>query len=156
MLKCVAYVDGSFSMGHDCEGNEVGIYGSGYYIIIEGVADPFMKAFGDADPTMATMRNVAGEIMAALAVVQNFEGVEDVDLSLYYDYEGIEKWVTGEWKAKKPETQAYRDVMRKAMESVKINFIHVYGHTGVRGNEIVDQLAKQGVQMKAMEMGVTL
>ncbi|MFQ9072177.1 MAG: hypothetical protein ACLR43_05120 [Faecalibacillus faecis] len=26
-------------------------------------------------------------------------------ISIYYDYEGIEKWVTGEWKAKKEITK---------------------------------------------------
>ena len=34
-------------------------------------------------------------------------------LELFYDYEGIEKWVTGEWRAKNPLTQTYRDFMRE-------------------------------------------
>jgi len=67
-------------------------------------------------------------------------------LHLYYDYQGIESWVTGDWAAKQAGTQKYRDFMNGT--SVKLHFIKVKGHTGVEGNERADSLAKEAVSEK--------
>ena len=58
-----------------------------------------------------------------------------------YDYEGIEHWVTGKWKAKQLLTQRYRDYVQKS--GVSIQWVKVAAHTGDYWNEYVDQLAKQ-------------
>lgn len=53
------------------------------------------------DLEMASMRNVAGEILGAMAAVEKAEELGLSQLIIYYDYSGIEAWATGEWQAKK-------------------------------------------------------
>ena len=61
------------------------------------------------------------------------------------DYNGLSKWVTGEWKTTKPYTKAYADWMRPFYTLGIIDFKWVKGHTGNEGNEIADGLAKEAI-----------
>ena len=59
---------------------------------------------------------MAGEIKGAETILTYCmeHGVPRV--VLYHDYEGVAKWATGEWKANKPGTIAYREFCRQAAE----------------------------------------
>lgn len=69
-------------------------------------------------------------------------------LEVCYDYDGIRKWVTGEWNAKKRITRLYRDWMRNKIETfhILVQWTHITGHTGNPGNEAADSLAKEATQ----------
>ena len=67
------------------------------------------------------------------------------EILLCYDYEGIEKWVTGAWKSKTPYTQKYAAAMREWGRSIRIRFQKVAAHTNVKYNELADRMAKQGI-----------
>ena len=56
---------------------------------------------------MASMRNVAGEILGSMAAVEKAIelGVKSVDI--YFDYMGIRAWALGEWKRNKKGTIAF-------------------------------------------------
>lgn len=157
-MKCFAYVDGSFSKLKDHEGNDVNIYGAGIYLRLENRVEPIEIALGDTNEELAAMRNVAGELRAVCYLV----GILDQELpeynciDIYYDYEGIEKWVTGEWRANKPATKAYRDLIRNYQKTKKITFHKVEAHSGVLYNERADKLAKQGVQQVAEKLGIPM
>ena len=69
-------------------------------------------------------------------------------ITIYYDYEGIEKWATGEWKANKSITKDYVRFIGEKRNSLDINFIKVPAHSGVRLNEEVDKLAKDALLAK--------
>jgi len=91
-------------------------------------------------------RNVTGEMLGAMyavkvAMVNGFHGIE-----IRYDYQGIEKWVTGEWRSKTELTQKYARAMREWGNSIKIKFTKVAAHTNIRYNELADQLAKKGLR----------
>ena len=60
-------------------------------------------------------------------------------VEIYYDYEGIEKWVTGAWKCKKEHTKQYADAMRSWGSSIDIRFCKVAAHTNVKYNELADK-----------------
>lgn len=52
-------------------------------------------------------------------------GMQEIDVQ--YTFDGIRKWATGEWKAKKPVSQWYVEEYTKLVNQAKINF--VYGST---------------------------
>lgn len=132
--KVIAYVDGSYNIATK-------EYSYGAVIFHNGAELHFSQKFDD--PMMAAMRNVAGEIEGSMCAMNYCldHGVDNLDI--YFDYEGIEKWCTGAWKANKEGTIAYRDFYRQASEKIKIQFIKVKGHSGDKYNELADKLAKQ-------------
>ena len=130
-----AFIDGSYN-------TTTGVYGYGGFIQLSPDKQIDLKGNG-SNHEMSKMRNVAGEIMGAIAAVMKAEQLGLTHLTIYYDYLGIEKWATGEWKRNKNETIAYYNFMQNT--NLIINFVKVKGHSGVKGNERADQLAKMAV-----------
>ncbi len=135
--EMVAYVDGSFLLAERR-------FAYGAVIFYEGKEYRFHGS--DNNPELADMRNVAGEIMGAeRAFAFALEQGAKV-LHIYHDYEGIARWCTGEWQAKKSGTQAYRAAyLATRAKGVEIVFHKVKGHSGDTYNEIADQLAKSAL-----------
>ena len=67
------------------------------------------------------------------------------EITIYYDYEGIEKWADGVWKANKPGTQRYKAFIAEKRNQITITFKKVAAHTGVKYNEMADMLAKKAL-----------
>ena len=44
------------------------------------------------------MRNVAGEVLGSMAAIEKAVELGLEELSIYYDYMGIEMWAKGLWK----------------------------------------------------------
>lgn len=129
-----AYVDGSFIHKK---------IGFGAVILLNGeIVAEFSGMV--TEPTYQHARQVSGELMAVGKVIQWCIANNIQEIAIYYDYEGIEHWVTGKWKAKQVLTQRYSDYVRKS--NVKIQWKKVAAHTGVYWNEYVDVLAKNATQ----------
>lgn len=137
-LKNIAYVDGSFD-GYSKT------YGFGGFIIYEENGKECVRVVQGAgnNPEMSKMRNVAGEISGAMRIVEEaiYLGLEEI--TLYYDYAGIENWVTSVWSCNKYETSQYVSFMRESSKQIRIHFHKVEGHSGDTGNDIVDTIAKE-------------
>lgn len=128
-----AYVDGSFNIGD-------WIYGSGVYFLYRGKKIGIMCS-GD-DPSYARMRNVAGEIKAAMIAVQMAESAHAKCVEIFHDYTGISSWAEGAWAANLECTKAYKKFMQEHRKNIRIVFRKVAGHSGDEGNDIADSLAR--------------
>ena len=134
-----AYVDGSY----DAETGQFS-YGIVFFPEIEGAKEEerelhFSKAF--YEPELSEMRNVAGEIMGAAQAMKLAEKAGLGNLTIHHDYEGIAKWCTGEWKARKKWTQKYKAFYDEISKNLDVKFVKVKGHSGDKYNELADKLA---------------
>ena len=129
----VAYVDGSYNV-------KTTEFSYGAVIFVGDTVVEMSKAF--LDPELATMRNVAGEIMGARAAMEYCieHGIDKLDI--YYDYQGIEKWCTGDWKTTKSGTTKYKEYYDSIKEKLDVRFVKVKGHSGDKYNDRADKLAK--------------
>lgn len=134
----IAYVDGSYNIS-TCE------YGYGVVFFYNGEEIHLKKGFPKDD--LAAMRNVAGEIKGSEAAISYAVSKHISSIKIYHDYEGISKWCTGEWKANKEGTIAYRDFYNNAKKHLKIEFVKVKGHSGDTYNDIADRLAKEAAHV---------
>lgn len=131
-----AFVDGSFNIA-------TGVYGFGGFLVAGEERYVLQGAGQEAD--MAAMRNVAGEILGSMAAMQKALELGLREITIYYDYLGIEMWATGGWKRNKSGTIAYYEYVQSIREQLAIHFVKVKGHSGVEGNEEADRLAKEAV-----------
>lgn len=129
-----AYVDGSFNEREKR-------YGYGGIFVING--EKHIISGSNTNPETAAIRNIAGELLGAMNAVRIAKKFHVKKFKLYYDFLGIENWVTGKWSAKNILAQKYREYMTTC--GIEIIFEHTKGHSGIEGNEEADQIAKKAV-----------
>lgn len=124
------FVDGSWVAGTTSFGLVVV---QGDNAIWEGAGVLLPEEAGDS-------RQVAGELQAVRSAVLwcREHGIKQV--TVHYDYAGIEKWASGEWRANQPLTQRYKADVESS--GVDISWQKVEAHTGVKWNERADTLAR--------------
>lgn len=136
--RCYAFIDGSFNQ-------DTKVYGCGGFLIDHHKKKHIIKESGK-DPELSRMRNVAGELLGSITAANLALELGMKSLKIFYDYDGVEKWVNGEWRCNKKATAAYRDAILHIIKSgVKITFQHVKGHAGILENEEADRIAKYAV-----------
>lgn len=129
-----AFVDGSYNA-------VTGVYGYGGFLVSRGKKE-ILQGSG-CEPEMASMHNVAGEVLGSMAAIKRAVELGLSELTVYYDYMGIERWATGAWKRNRCGTETYHEYVQSVKDRLQIRFVKVKGHSGVEGNEEADQLAKQ-------------
>ena len=137
-----AFTDGSFNV-------KTGVYGFGGFLhYSKSKADIEIRGNGN-DPDEALSRNVSGEVHGAISAMKKAAELGIKEMTLFYDYEGIEKWPLRYWKTNKKISEFYVAEYDKLKDILKVNFVHVKAHTGIPGNELADRMAKE-------EVGLTL
>ena len=132
-----AYVDGSYE---HC----IRAYGSGVVILKDNKVEKTYSTKGENE-SLVSMRNVAGEIEAAKIAMQYCISNKVENLTLYFDYEGIEKWCNGAWKANKDGTIEYKKFYESIKNKLNVKFVKVKAHSGDKYNEQADKLAKAAI-----------
>ncbi|MBQ7776388.1 MAG: ribonuclease H family protein [Lachnospiraceae bacterium] len=136
----IAYVDGSYE-------HSILKYAFGCVFLLPDGRILTENGSGN-NPESAKLRNVTGEMLGAMfavrwAIKNGYKKIE-----LRYDYEGVEKWVTGAWKSKTELTQKYSQAMRGWSTRIEMYFTKVAAHTNVYYNEMADKLAKAALEEK--------
>ncbi len=126
------YVDGSYIDGN---------IGYAFVALEEGevVHEQFAQV---QDDWLQDMHQIGGEIKAVLEAIAWCQDCGIKKAAVIYDYSGLERWVTGEWAARKPATQKY--VRIASNWPITVTWHKTESHTGDRWNERADELAKQG------------
>lgn len=133
-----AFTDGSYNI-------DTGVYGFGGFLHYSDTEDDIEIRGNGNDPDEAVSRNVAGEVHGAVAAMQKAVEIGLSEMTLFYDYEGIEKWPLRYWKTNKKISMFYVEEYDKIKDKLKVNFVHVKAHTGIPGNEAADKMAKAEV-----------
>lgn len=131
------YVDGSFKGNSSTWGFAVVQNGEALYWEC-GETENFTKH-----------SNISAEFEAVIQGLNWCENKGVEEISLFYDYVGIEAIATGEHKAKTDNTRIYKGFMDQKGDMIK-NYVKIQSHTGDYWNEKVDFLARM-----AMELGAT-
>ncbi len=135
----LAYVDGSYN-------STTQEYSAGVVILWRGEEINFSEKADD--PSLKSMRNVAGETMGAQIAMRYALEQGARTVVIYHDYEGVEKWCTRAWDAKQVGTQKYRQYYDLAAQTLDIRFVKVKAHSGDKYNEQADHLAKAALGLK--------
>lgn len=136
VIKNSAYIDGSFN-------KENNIFSYAGIIFLGKEKHEFAKV---SSSEYTKYNNIAGELFAAMEVI-NFAINQKIDsINIFYDYAGIEKWALGEWEGKNDLTKKYILFIQSVKDKLKITFTKVKAHSGNLNNEYVDTLAKTAIQ----------
>ena len=131
------WVDGS------CFPQSDGSLRIGWGLLIKQDSEEVYRAKGNDVPLEAVAhRNVAGEILGILKALEWCQKQGITEVTIYFDYQGLESWATRAWRAKLPFTQLYAQAVNTS--GITIHWKKVKAHSGIPENDIVDQLAKEG------------
>jgi ribonuclease HI len=133
----VCYVDGSYN-------HAIPKYAFGCVFLLPD-GQILTESGNGNQPASLALRNVTGEMLGAMFAVRFAIKNAFTHIDIRYDYEGIEKWVTGAWKSKTDLTKKYSGAMRKWSSQIQITFRKVTAHTKVYYNVMADKLAKEAL-----------
>ena len=126
------FVDGSFSPGFPKSGWA--------FVVTEN--DVELARGSGITAFDAESRNIDGEVMASYQAMRWLDS-NDKTGTICHDYEGIARWAKGEWQAKSNIAKRYVAAAKPYLH--RVSFEKVAAHTGVKWNELVDQLAKDAI-----------
>ncbi|WP_027632288.1 viroplasmin family protein [Clostridium hydrogeniformans] len=133
------YVDGSYNVSTE-------EYSYGLVAVLNNEVIYEDKGVGE-EREAASMRNVAGEVLGAMKAIEFMELNGYNGGEIYFDYQGIESWALGMWKRNNFLTQRYHEFMKKKMETLRVKFVKVKGHSGDLYNDRADRLAKNALNI---------
>lgn len=135
--EAIAYIDGSFD-------------GSAYSFACIFVTKQGKQIISgmDTNEELMSMRNVAGELAAAMVAVKTAKELGVSQLTLVYDYVGVANWVHGTWTPKTELLRAYKQYMQDYLKTVPVFFKWVKGHSGFPAGDRADWFAKDAIKQK--------
>ena len=99
------------------------------------------------NPKYLPYRNVTGEIFGVINAMDWAISNGYQKIKIYHDYEGLSKWISGEWKAKTPVSEMYVKLYVEKFDGVlDVVFEKVVAHSGNEYNEKADKLARLALE----------
>lgn len=136
ILKPAVFIDGSYDQATGC-------YSFGGVFMYDNQIISFNKKY--LPDEYSSMRNVAGEIKGAGYAINYAVNRGIKELHIYYDYIGIEKWYTKQWKASSKIALEYVNFLEKVRDKINIYFHKIKSHTNNYYNDMADKLAKEAL-----------
>ncbi len=134
----VAFTYGSFD-------KDLKRYSHGVQFIMPDGTEADICGYGD-NPKYIDSKNIIGEIFGVInaldwAISNGYEKIK-----IYHDYEGLSKWISGEWSANSDVAKMYTSIFEsKFKDCLEVIFEEVTGHNNVIYNEKAVQLAKSAL-----------
>ena len=131
----VAFTDGSYD-------KDLNRYSYGVELILPDGTEESICGYGSNKEYLHS-NNIIGEIFGVInafdwAISNGYE-----KMKIYHDYEGLSKWITGEWSAKANVSKMFVSLYKnKFKDFIQVEFVKVPGHSNVIYNEKADQLAR--------------
>jgi len=132
----IIFTDGSF----------IEPYSSWAYIVLDMNDNIVFEQSGLIEDNLES-RNIVGEVYAVLAALEYARNNSIYRIAVFHDYEGLSKWYSGEWKAKRDISKLYLERLEEYSD-IKILFEHVRGHSGNKFNDYVDKMAAKAIYEK--------
>lgn len=130
-----AYVDGSFN-------KQKMQYGSGIVIIKEDtIVEKLIIPGNNVD--YLNSYQIAGEVLGCIEALKWAYNNNVRKIVINYDYQGIESWALGDWKAKKLISIDYVKEFNILSKDIEVIFNKVKGHSGDLFNDLADELARE-------------
>ena len=131
----VAFCDGSYD-------DSLNRYSYGV-IIIDKDANEISLCGHGSNPKYISSNNIIGEIFGVINALDWAVSNAHERIKIYHDYEGLSKWVSGEWQAKSDVAKMFTSIYQTKFDGVlDVVFEKVKGHSNNKYNDKVDSLAK--------------
>lgn len=130
------YVDGSYSVSSKK-------YAYGLVAVRNEVVE-YIESGAFQDSSQSNIRQIAGELEAAVKGVEYALRQKDKKVLIFHDYEGIAHHATGFWERREESSIRYYNKMQELMKlGIEVIFVKVDSHTGELFNELADEKCKE-------------
>lgn len=138
----VAFCDGSY----DKERNR---YSFGVFIVDKDFKE--YEVCGSArNAKYTSSNNIIGEVLGVINAMDWAVSNGHDKLKIYHDYEGLSKWLSGEWAAKSDVAKMFVSLYNsKYAGLIHVDFQKVKGHSNNKYNDKADELAKRALSDNA-------
>jgi ribonuclease H-related protein len=140
----IAYCDGSFR-------EELNRYSYGVLIIDKDFNEH--EIFGSAkNEKFLSSKNIIGEIFGVINSLDWAVSNGAEKIKIYHDYDGISKWISGEWEAKSDAAKMFIGLYNaKFADLLTVEFVWIPGHSHNKYNERADELAERAFNNRVRE-----
>ncbi|MDL2264346.1 viroplasmin family protein, partial [Synergistaceae bacterium OttesenSCG-928-I11] len=134
----VAFCDGSFN-------EEKQRYSYGVLVIDKNMEEHELCG-SERNLKFLSTKNIIGEIRGAIVAMDWAVSNGYSKIKIYHDYEGVAKWISGEWSANSDVAKMYVGLYNtKFSEILEVKFVKVKGHSHNKYNDKADELANKAL-----------
>ena len=145
------YVDGSFNPATN-------VWGGGA-VLCDDTEEKVIKTLTISADDVNGSRQINGELESTIIALEYLMThpdivAEDKEVILFHDYEGIGKWATNVWTARKPVAKSYKTRVNRILlelrfaHKIDVKFEKVKAHSGDKMNDLADRLCGEACGVK--------